>query len=198
MLPDRVLFKIFSYCLDYRSLIDVDHCITAGLPILFRNVAFVSPDVLDCLYRYIKKNVCLLFFMQNVIMRGHSVGLHGHARRSCNLITLGFMRIGRSAAAICKYILHSCDISELQVFDMSFHGDFYVGRDVLESVVAVRAGFSYDIFQHQDSSNDVTSSDAQLQRFFAEHVPERAPALKRMGFEFWKGPLYSLQINLVH
>jgi len=193
LLPDGVLFNIFSFCLDNNKLLAQPYTLPeCGVPIFFRTIAFVSSDFLGCVYRYIQRTPIHLWVgLQNKYLRR----IAWACQNNLKLDGFSFYQKGKNAAAICKYMLQSCDISELRACQMSFscgppHADIE-GMDVLESVL-VQAGFPSDIFQHQDISSDETSSDLQLQRFFVEHVPERAPALKTMRLAFYhQGAVYS-------
>lgn len=197
-LPDGVLFNIFSFCLDNTKLLapPYDTAFASGVPcgvtIFFRNIAFVSSDFLGGVYRYIQRTPIHLWVGsdEKICLRR----IAWACQNNLKLDGFSFYQKGKNAAAIGKYILQSCDISELLICEMSFLCVPYAdigGRDVLESV-AVQAGFPSDIFQHQDISSDETSSDLQLQRFFVEHVPERAPALKTMRLAFYhQGAVYS-------
>ena len=91
--------------------------------------------------------------------------------------------------AICKYVLQSCDISELRVcFISPFHHPIKC-QDALESD-ALQAGFPSVIFQYQDTVllwlQGISNSSASLQ-----NMCEREPSLDRMALAFDKEKLYS-------
>ena len=202
-LPDGVLLNIFSFCLDNNKLFDDRYYQKkAGVPILFRNIAFVSPDFLECVYRYIQRTPIHLavplygFDEKNSLRR-----IAWACQNNLKLGYFGCKQAGRNAAVICKYILQSCDISELRACEMIFYSGLQNGRggldgrDVSESD-AVQAGVPSAIFQRAATSSYIP---LELQRFFAEHVPQRAPALKRMQLTFDMEALYSpVLTNLSH
>ena len=188
-LPDGVLFNIFSFCLQNNKLVAETYTPACGVPVFFRSIAFVSSDFLDCVYRYIQRTPVHIFvgFDDNSLRR-----IAWACQNNLKLGYFKFYQKGRYAASICKYMLQSCDISELLMCDMRFYGWSpyeYAAIGLLESV-AVQAGFPSDIFQQHDISSDGACSDLQLQRFFAEHVPAHASALKIMRLTFFEGALY--------
>jgi len=175
-ISDEIWFNIYSFM--YNRSFNVDETATsysdAGITRLFRNLVYVSPDVYHSLLRYVRHAPLKVYgdlYFSTIV----TAAFERIAWLCKHKVKLGEYKIGSygtNAFTFVKYILMSCDITQLEACHLDLR-DWY---GAVAGSLAVRAGIPSHVVQ--EYYNVMTT--AEFQRFFVEYVPARAISLKRM------------------
>jgi len=179
-IPDEIWFNIYSFMYNRSfSADDTDHYSDAGIYHLFRNLAYVSPDVYHSLLRYVRHTPLKvygdLFF--STIAKEVFERIAWLCKHKVKIGEYKIGSYGTNEFTFIKYILTSCDITQLE----ACHLDLRVWHGAIAESFAAPVPAAIPSHAFQECSNVMTT--AEFQRFFAEYVLARAISLKRMKID---------------